>query len=157
VRELRSFWNTARGVALSVLLLAAASAVQAQTNTGEIGGAVKDSSGGVLLGATVTARHAVSGTVVERVTDAEGRFFLPALRIGQWEITATLAGFAPQTQKLALEIGRTLTLDFTLGLEGLSEQVVVQTAAPLLQTATAEISDVIATVRSCNCRSTVAT
>ena len=38
----------------------------AQTNTGEIAGVVKDASGGVLPGVTVTARHAASGTVVER-------------------------------------------------------------------------------------------
>ena len=57
----------------------ATTAAQAQINTGEIGGIVRDSSGAVLPGATVTATHPASGTAVERVTDAEGRFFLPAL------------------------------------------------------------------------------
>ncbi len=80
----------------------------AQINTAEIAGVVKDTSGGVLPGATVTAKHPASGTVVERVTDGEGRFFLPALRIGQWDVTVTMSGFAPQTMTLALEIGRTL-------------------------------------------------
>ncbi len=114
-----------------------------QTNTGEIGGVVKDSSGGVLPGATVTATHPASGTVVERVADTEGRFFLPALRIGEWEVTAVLSGFAPQAQKVALSIGGTLSLEFTLGLEGLAEEVTVESRAPLLQATTAEISDVI--------------
>jgi hypothetical protein len=128
-----------------VVLFLQLAVASGQTNTGEIGGVVKDTSGGVLPGATVTARHVDSGTVVERTTDGEGRFFLPALRIGQWEITAGLSGFAPQTQKgIALEIGRTLSLEFSLGVGGLSEQVVVQTTAPLLQTTSAEISDVIA-------------
>jgi len=68
-----------------VVLLALLSATDAlaQFNTGEIAGVVRDSSGGVLPGATVTATHPASGTVVERVTDAQGRFFLAALRIGQ--------------------------------------------------------------------------
>ena len=42
-----------------------------------------------------------------------------------------------------LEIGRTLNLEFTLGVEGLKEKVTVATDAPVLQTTTAEISDVI--------------
>ncbi len=115
----------------------------AQINTAEIAGVVRDSSGGVLPGATVTATHSASGTMVERVTDGEGRFFLPALRIGQWEVTVTMSGFAPQTMTLALEIGRTLAVDFSLRVEGLAEQVTVQSTVPLLQTTNAEISDVI--------------
>src|SRR5262249_14383043 len=130
--------------ALAVLIsVGHSSTVWAQTNTGEISGVAKDASGGVLPGVTVTAKHSVSGTVVERVTDAEGRFFLPALRIGQWDVTAELSGFAPQTKSVGLEIGRSLTLEFVLGLQSLSEQITVQAEAPLLQTTNAEISDVI--------------
>ena len=124
-------------------LLISGVAAGAQTNTGEVAGVVKDASGGVLPGAVVTATHPATGTVVERVTDAEGRFFLPALRIGLWEVRAALPGFAPQTRKTTLEIGRSLNLEFTLGVEGLAEQVVVESRAPLLQSRTAEISDVI--------------
>jgi len=116
----------------------------AQTNTSEIGGVVRDTSGALLPGATVTATHPASGTVVERVTDAEGRFFLPALRIGQWDVTAALTGFAGQTRTIVLEIGRVVNLEFTLGVEGVEEQVIVQSSVPVLQATTAEISDVIA-------------
>ena len=126
-----------------VLWAGLASTSVAQTNTGEVSGVVKDLSGGVLPGATVTALHLASGTVVERVTDGQGRFFLPALRIGDWEVTVRLSGFAVQTRRFALEIGRAVGLEFTLGLEGLVEQVTVENRAPLLQTRTAELSDVI--------------
>jgi Carboxypeptidase regulatory-like domain len=136
-----------RGILLAITaafaLCASALPATAQTNTGEISGIVRDASGGVLPGATVTARHPASGTVVERVTDGEGRFFLPALRIGEWEVTAVLPGFALQTQRIMLEIGRALGLEFTLGVEGLVEQVTVENRAPLLQARTAEVSDVI--------------
>jgi len=116
----------------------------AQTNTGEIAGVVTDGSGAVLPGVTVTARHGATGMVVERITGADGRFYLPALRAGQWDITASLSGFEPQTRAgVAVTIGRTIGLEFTLPLEGFSEQVVVQTNVPLLQNSSAEISDVI--------------
>ncbi len=62
----------------------------AQTNTGEIGGVVVDASGGVLPGTSVVATHPASGFTIERVTDAGGRFFLPALPTGAWEVTAEL-------------------------------------------------------------------
>ena len=126
-----------------VAVILAAPVANAQTNTGEISGVVQDSSGGVLPGATVTARHPASGTVLERVTDGEGRFFFPALRIGEWEVTAVLPGFALQMQRITLEIGRAVGVEFTLGLEGLAEQVTVENRAPLLQARTAEVSDVI--------------
>jgi len=128
-------------IAAFVLLLVARSG--AQTNTAEIAGTVKDSSGAVLPGVTVTARHVTSGTVVERTTDGNGRFYLPALRIGEWQLTVALAGFGTRKETVALEIGRTATLDFTLAVGGVAEQVTVEARAPLLQTANAEISDVI--------------
>ena len=127
-----------------LLLLSVASSAMAQFNTGEIAGVVRDSSGGVLPGATVTAVHATSGTSVERTTDAAGRFFLPALRVGRWDISLRLAGFASQVQRgILLEVGRSLNIDFTLGVQNLAEEVVVQATLPMLQTTTAEISDVI--------------
>jgi len=126
------------------ILSGVSSATIAQTNTGEVGGAVRDISGGVLPGATVTARHAAAGFVVERITDSAGRFFLPALRTGEWDVTASMSGFTPQTHKgIVLEIGRTLNLEFRLGVEGIAEEVTVGVTAVQLQTTTAEISDVI--------------
>ena len=127
-------------------LLAAGVAPSAQTNTGEIGGVVVDGSGAVLPGTTIVATHPASGATVERVTDAEGRFFLPALATGQWIVTAALPGFQRATQSgIVLEIGRTLQLEFTLSLGAISEEVTVELIVPLLQVTTAEISDVIET------------
>lgn len=120
--------------------------VVTQANTGEIGGLVVDGSGGVLPGATIIASHPDSGLRVERVTDSQGRFFLPALPTGRWEVVAELPGFQRAVQRgITLEIGRTLELEFALTLGAVSEEVVVEVTAPLLQVTTAEISDVIET------------
>ena len=127
-----------------VLVVVGGRTAGAQFNTGEIGGIVTDSSGAVVPGATVTATHPASGIVVERVTDAEGRFYLPALRIGVWDIEVRLAGFGVQTRPgIVLAVGRVLNLEIPLSVEGVAEQVVVQARAPQLQTTNAEISDVI--------------
>ena len=132
------------GVVCLVWLMVAG--LSAQTNTGEISGLVLDSSGAVLPGATVLASHPASGFTIERVTDADGRFFLPALPTGHWEVTATLPGFRRATQTgVVLELGRAIQLEFTLSLGAMSEEVTVEVATALLQASTAEISDVIET------------
>ena len=127
------------------MLLSVSVVASAQSNTGEVAGVVRHSSGGVLAGATIVASHTATGLIVERVTDSAGRFFFPALRTGQWEIRVSLTGFTPHTLKgIVLEMGRTLDLEVTLSVEGVSETVTVTVGAPMLQTTTAEISDVIA-------------
>lgn len=124
--------------------LATGSADAAQTNTGEITGLVRDLSGGVLPGATVIGLHTASGTVVERTTDGAGRFYLPSLRVGTWDVTVSFPGFATETRRgVLLVVGHTLDLQFTLTVSGLATEISVDAATPLLQQTTAEISDVI--------------
>ena len=116
----------------------------AQTNTGEISGIVRDAQGGVLPGATVVAEHLASGTRLSRETDAEGRFFLPALRIGTYVVAAELSGFRRvRREGIVVQLGQTLALDFTLDLGGVTEEVRVTADAGVLQMTSAEISDVI--------------
>src|SRR5690348_6573886 len=84
-----------------VFLCSACAAIPlaAQTNTAEIGGVVRDAQGGVLPGATVTALHVSSGFRVARVTDQAGRFFLPALPVGEYVLTVQLDGFRQFAQR----------------------------------------------------------
>jgi hypothetical protein len=121
-----------------------ASTSLAQYNTGEIGGVVKDAQGGVLPGVSVSAMHLASGLKVERLSDAAGRFFLPALPVGEYSMTAELAGFRQLTQTgLTLRLGQRIEWSLTLEIGQLADTVTVTTEAPLLRTANAEIADVI--------------
>src|SRR3954466_3770682 len=117
----RAAWRASQSLfAAAVGLAVAAGTAAAQTKTAQIAGIVRDSSGGVLPGAIVTARQPSTGTVLERTTDAQGRFVLPELRVGQWDLTVTLSGFAPQTRRgIAIDIGRTVNLEFMLDVGGL--------------------------------------
>ncbi|MGH9199693.1 MAG: carboxypeptidase-like regulatory domain-containing protein [Vicinamibacterales bacterium] len=83
----------------------------AQTNTGELSGVVRDIQGGLLAGVTVVAEHAESGVRIERLTDSEGRFFLPSLRVGPYTISAALAGFKRTVRSgVIVQLGQALTL-----------------------------------------------
>ena len=116
----------------------------AQINTGEIAGVVRDITGAPVPDATVTATHPDSGTTIARVADRGGRFLLPALRVGRWDLVASLDGaFTAGRLTVTLEVGRTLEVEFALAVRGLAESVQVTADALLLQTTTAEISDVI--------------
>jgi hypothetical protein len=135
-----------RTVPIVLVLLAAigSTSASAQTNTAEIAGVVHDSQAGVLPGVTVVAVHVATGARYERVTDDNGRYRLPALAVGSYEITATLPGFARVLRSgVTVQIGQLAQIDLTMQVGGLSEEISVSATAPLLQAANAEVSDVI--------------
>ena len=107
-------------------------------------GTVRDPLGGVLPGAAVTIVHLSSGLRIERVSDENGRFFVSSLPVGEYAITVVLEGFAPITESgLILRVGQRLDVTFTLPIGSRSENVTVSAVTPMLQTANAEVSDVI--------------
>ncbi|MGE0444811.1 MAG: carboxypeptidase regulatory-like domain-containing protein [Vicinamibacterales bacterium] len=128
----------------TALILLFGAALAAQTNTGDISGVVRDAQGGILPGVTIVAEHVESGTRIERVTDEQGQFLLPSLRVGTYTLTSELPGFRRVVRPgLTVLLGQRLQIDLVLEVGGLTEEIVVTGEAPLLQANTAEISDVI--------------
>ena len=115
----------------------------AQTNTAEISGIVRDSQGAVLPGATVQAEHVESGIRLERLSDERGYYLLPGLRLGRYTLTVSLPGFKAVVRTVSVELGQRLSVDVSLEVGGVTEEVRVSAEAPLLQATSAEISDVI--------------
>ena len=70
----------------------------AQTGTGRISGVVKDSSGGSIPGATVTALHEQTGTRHTTTTTDSGLFVFPSLPIGPYSVICELQGFKRVTR-----------------------------------------------------------
>ena len=116
----------------------------AQTNTAEIQGVVRDTTGGLLPGASVVVASVTSGLRIERASDDAGRFFVPGLPVGEYSVTVSLDGFKTVTRpNVIVQVGQRVELPITLPLGERTENVTVSVAVPLLQTANAEISDVI--------------
>jgi hypothetical protein len=116
----------------------------AQYNTAEISGIVRDTQGGVLPGATVVATHVASGQQTRRLADGAGRFFLPNLAVGQYTVSVELQGFKQfLRQALVLQVGQKIELPVTLEIGRLTDTVTIAGVTPLLQTANAEVADVI--------------
>lgn len=135
--------NRCNLVVVACALLFATSAA-AQTNTGELQGVVHDPLGGPLPGAAVVVVHSATGFRVERLFDESGRFFVPALPVGEYAITVALDGFKSVTRSgLVLQVGQRLDVPITLPLGNRTENVTVTAVTPFLQTANAEVGDVI--------------
>jgi hypothetical protein len=119
---------------LGAALLAFASIALAQGGTAIINGTVYDQGKAVLPGVTVTVTNEATGLSRETVTGGEGRFVLTTLTPGTYTIRVELPGFQVQTREgVVLPIGQELTIDFTLAVAGVSENVTVTSEAPLVE------------------------
>ena len=97
-----------------------------------VSGTVTDTTGGVLPGVTVTARHVATGNTFVAVTDERGVFRLD-VRIGGYELTAELQGFATLTRGgLEMLVGQQVVVSLQMAPAGLQESVTVTAEAPLL-------------------------
>lgn len=94
-------------------------AIDAQTPSSIISGIVKDSQGALVQGATVTITSAAQGTTRQSVTNSIGAYSISNLAPGAYRSEISFKGFATlRYANIALEAGRTFTLDATLAPAG---------------------------------------
>ena len=81
--------------------------VLAQTATATVLGTVRDETGAVLPGVSVVVRHLDTGASRAIVTDDEGRYLLPNLSVGNYQVQAELGGFQTAVRSgITLSVGR---------------------------------------------------
>jgi hypothetical protein len=106
----------------------------AQEITGNITGTVRDQSGGVLPGVTVTVTLVNRNLVKEFVTSETGVYTAPFLPIGTYDIAFTLEGFQSYTARgVVLHVNDRLEINAMLGVGGLAEAVDVVAGSTLVQ------------------------
>ena len=113
-----------RWIPVSTILAILAVPVVAHAQEATVSGTVIDSTGGVLPGVTIKAVNDASGNSFEAVSDARGAYRL-AVRIGGYQITATLVGFGTVTRRLELLVGQTSVLNLQLAPSAVQERVTV--------------------------------
>ena len=128
-------------LALLALLTIVPSSAYAQAS---ITGVVRDTSGAVLPGVTVTVTQTDTGFTRTVVTDEAGAWSMPNLPLGPYKLEAMLQGFSTYVQTgIVLQVGATPTLNVQLALGDLAETVTVEGAAPLVDVKSAGISEVV--------------
>ena len=119
---------------LALLLSLGAFPVAAQEITATIAGTVTDQTGGPLPGVTVTARNTGKGVSTEAVTSKTGRYILPYLTNGEYEISFSLAGFKTHVARnISLHVNDRLEVGAVLGVQGITEAVEVTASSQLIQ------------------------
>src|SRR5262245_29337661 len=83
-----------RFVTTIVLLLAFGTClVSAQTSTATILGVVRDTTGALIPGVTITVKHVESGQTRTAVSAENGGYNVPLLPVGPYELSTTMPGF----------------------------------------------------------------
>ncbi len=135
-------WLWIVGLGLSMLCLCSLPA-GAQVSAG-LSGRVTDQTGAVVSGATVTTENLDMGLSRAAVTDQAGRYELAALPIGRYEVRAKKAGFAEQVRTgITLVVGQDATVDLSLPVGNVNEQVKVVADAPIVNATTQDISGLV--------------
>lgn len=134
-----------RVMALAGCVLACAWPGRAQQSVGDasISGRVVDPSGAAIAGVPVVARHTDTNRVSTAVTDQEGRFRFPYLRIGSYEIVVRQQGFRDFTRSLTLTVGSAFELPVPLAVGGLDARVTVTGDSTMLDAARSQVAGTV--------------
>ena len=104
------------------LVLAVAATARAQTATGQITGTVKDTSGAVVPGVTVTVTSELTGSKRETTTGQTGNYVVPLLPVSVYSVTAEMQGFRPaRLTGVRLSVDQVVRADLELQTGSLSE------------------------------------
>ena len=123
-------------------LLSAAALGQAASAT--ISGTVQDETGGVLPGVEVALTNTDRGTSRTTVSDDEGRYSVPELELGSYEVEAVLAGFQTAVRTgITLTVGRHAVVNLVLSIGEITERVVVTGEAPTVETTSSTLSGLV--------------
>jgi hypothetical protein len=118
--------------------------VEAQTQTATISGTVTDNSGGALVGATVQVTNI--GTNVSQTTtaDAQGRYTVAELPIGNYSVQASMTGFQTLVHTgVTLTVGAQPVVDFSLKVGQATQTVTVESQITQVETQTAAVSSLV--------------
>jgi carboxypeptidase family protein len=118
--------HVARLAGVLAIALLVPTALFAQMTRGGIGGTVRDSSGAVVPGVTVTVTNVATNAMVTAVTDGQGAFRVAALEPGTYTVTAELSGFGKVEQReVVVRASLETPQDFKLEPAGIGETVKV--------------------------------
>src|SRR5881296_289418 len=124
-------------IACMLLVVAGAAAVNAQQFTGGVRGAVRDPNG-VIPGVTVTLANEATNISREVVTNEAGQYNFPAVAPGTYTLKTRLTGYKSYESKgLVIGTQTFLTVDVSLDLGAIEENITVTGQTPLIETSNA--------------------
>jgi len=127
-----------------VTLFASAAQAQNAISTGSISGQVTDTSGALVLGATVTAENVAAGIKLNTKTNGAGFYTLPSLPVGAYNIAVSQAGFkTTNINDVVVQVGQNTSENVALQVGDLTQSVTIAAEAPLLRATESTVSTVV--------------
>ena len=135
-----------KGIAIFLMLVAAllATSTALGQSTATVQGTVTDSKGAVLPNATVVVRNKSTATERTTQTDSDGNYQVAALPVGLYTVEVRVQGFKTQVaDQVTLEVAKTVVQNFQMDVGAISEQVLVSSDVPVIESATTSVGTVI--------------
>src|SRR5262245_40404795 len=136
-----------RGLRLGVCLLGvsllAARPLAAQAIGGSLQGVVTDASGAAVPAARVVVLNTGTGAARELATDEGGRYSVPLLPPGEYQIKVTARGFSQVTRRTQLDIGQTISVDVALEVGAVETTIDVTAETPRINLANGSVSGLV--------------
>lgn len=130
-------------ILIALALTPAAGFGQTRT-TGQIVGTVKDATGAVVAGADLILIDLGTGRTAEAKSGTEGGFVFPNLQPGQYQLTASRAGFQPVTlQAVAVQTSRSTDIVVQFEVVGITETVDVEARASVVETTSTTVANTV--------------
>src|SRR6266702_3544169 len=116
----------------------------AQTATATILGVVKDTTGALIPGVSITIKHTDTGQTRTAISSETGDYNVPLLPVGEYELTTTMPNFKQEVRRgINLVVGQQAVINLTLEVGAPEEKVVVTEEAPLVNTTLSSTSGLI--------------
>ena len=113
-------------------------------STALLQGTVSDSKGAVLPNATVTAKNRNTSAERTTQTDTDGNYQFAALPVGSYTVEVKIQGFKTQVaDQVTVEVAKTVVQNFQMDVGAISEQVLVSSDVPVIETTTTSVGTVI--------------
>jgi hypothetical protein len=123
-----------------VLVFAGPSSAQQTIDVGSVSGRVLDEMQMAIPGATVVATHRLTNVDTTTTSDDNGRFRFPYLRIGVYDIRASVLGFNDTIRQLTITAGSAFELPFVLKVATFQETITIADVAPVIETARSQLA-----------------
>src|ERR1700722_8576311 len=134
---------------LSLILSLFSVSARAQFENGSLVGTIRDTSGAIVAGASVTVSNIATGIESKVVSDSNGNWEVPSLRVGNYHVTATMTGFTTAVaDNIALSVGSRQRLDLTLQIGQAQETVEVNNVQLGLETESSQRGQIITQYQS---------
>src|SRR5215467_2565091 len=142
--NLYSFGRLAIAIVVLIALHTCLVFAQTSTATATILGVVKDTTGALVPGVSITIKHTETGLTRNAISSETGDYNVPLLPVGAYEITTAMPGFKQDVRRgIDLVVGQQAVINLTLEVGAAAEQVTVTEEAPLVNTTLSSTSGLI--------------